>query len=261
MGQTVALGRGYLREGVALLPAADRLSFCLLRAVTGGAVLSLGGQAYACSAGDLLLCRGGETVTASGIRRGEVFGYETVAFPFSFFCREGEKRETARLLGRFFSEDRRVGFSREGYLLVTLMDAVKKEAEDTELALSLIRSVLLAASRTPQVLSPETDRSLAVAAYVFAQYETPLDVESCAAFLGMSRSYTSRSFSSVFGFSLSFFIREVRLNAVCRRIAEGEGVMGAARACGFSSASGFYKAFAASRGCAPGKFCGSAARG
>lgn len=253
MSKAIVTDRGYLRGEGNLLPAAGVLSFCLLRTVTGSAALSLNSRTYACSAGDLLFCRGGETLRVSGIRPGDVFGYETCVFPFPVFCREGEEKENARLLSRFFSEDRRVGFSREGYLPVTLLDAVKKETEDDALALSLIRSVLLATARDPRPVTPGTARALTVAAYVFAHDCDRMDVATCARVLNMSRGYTSRNFAAVFDFPLSLFIREVRLDAVSRRIADGEGVLAAARACGFSSFSGFYKAFGASRGCAPGK--------
>ncbi|MBR6747838.1 MAG: helix-turn-helix transcriptional regulator [Clostridia bacterium] len=88
--------------------------------------------------------------------------------------------------------------------------------------------------------------------HVAANYTGDLSVSSIAAALYCSPEHLSRTFHRLSGMRLSDYIRRVRVQAVLRMLEQdGCGILDAAFACGFRSASGFYKAFHSETGMRP----------
>lgn len=80
--------------------------------------------------------------------------------------------------------------------------------------------------------------------YINNHYQEPLNERMLAERVHLSVSYFSRLFIEFYGIGLRSYLRRVRLNAALELIkAENEhiNVLDAAFACGFTSASGFYK--------------------
>ncbi len=250
MRQNVILGREYTRHAEAVRRVGTILHFTIIRITTGRGVISVCGKSYNCAVGDLLFVRGCDNVDIVQVGQGEMLGYESYSFlPNSI----GGGSEILC----FYSENRHIKFATDGYLLCTLLDAVKKEdkrGDGGELALSLIRSVLISSKRECQCEDMAARRVARTAIFVMDNYSEKIGVDECAAAVGMSRGYISRNFAHIQGIPLNSFIREVRVREAAERILSGEKVWDAASSCGFATSSGFYKAFEAVLGKTPSQY-------
>lgn len=241
MRQNVILGREYTRGGADIRRVGNILHYTILRIITGRAIVSVCGKSYNCRAGDLLFVKGGEACRVEQVLPGEMLGYESYAFLPNSVGRDGE-------ILCFYAENRHKRFESDGYLLCTLLDSVKKEekrGDGGELALSLIRSVLIASKPDCSCADPAGKRAALVAIFVLNNFNEQIDVDVCARAVGMSRGYISRNFAQQMGISLNAYIRQVRVRAAAELILDGERVSDAAVRCGFATSSGFYKAFEA----------------
>lgn len=250
MRQNVILGREYSRHGGDIRRVGTILHFTIIRITTGRGIISVCGKSYSCASGDLLFVRGCESAEIRQVGQGEMLGYESYAFLPNSIGGGGE-------ILCFYSENRQMKFASDGYLLCTLLDAVKKEdkrGDGGELALSLIRSVLISSKRECPCDDMAARRVARVAIFVMDNYSEKIGVDECAAAVGMSRGYISRNFAQIQGIQLNSFIREVRVREAAERILGGEKVWDAAQSCGFSTSSGFYKAFEAVLGKTPSEY-------
>lgn len=239
MRQNIIIEREYTRQAGDIKRVGNILHFTILRITTGRATISVCDKEYNCGTGDLLFIKGTEFCRIERVSHSEMLGYESYAFlPNSVLS------ETDILC--FYSDNRHKKFESDGYLLCTLLDSVKKEekrGDGGELALSLIRSVLIASKFDCFCHDSAGKRIACVVCFVLNNYSEPIDVEACACAAGMSRGYISRNFAKQQGISLNSYIREVRVRAASELIISGEKVSCAATQCGFATSSGFYKAF------------------
>lgn len=93
----------------------------------------------------------------------------------------------------------------------------------------------------------------AVLSYINENLASPLDVDSLAALVHISRYHFMRLFKAQTGTSVHAYVRQRRLMRAARLIREGSSAARAAEECGFADYSAFHRAFTAAFGISPGK--------
>ena len=92
-----------------------------------------------------------------------------------------------------------------------------------------------------------------VLSYINENLSSPLDVDSLAALVHISRYHFMRLFKAQTGTSVHAYVRQRRLMRAARLIREGMSAARAAEECGFADYSAFHRAFTAAFGISPGK--------
>ncbi len=192
--------------------------------------------------------------------KAEVFSFTPVVFGSSSVC--------SRL---FFSAGRKPpivrAFDRGAAFIETQLDLLRDTLmsgfageETTVLVSSLICAVcaytaLLLGNGTMPASYNVTESPAAVSSaiqYVNAHIAEPFDVSDVASAVFMSRGYFTDYFNRYVGVTPAVYIRRMRVNNALRLLTAGKmTVLEAAFASGFTSSSGFYKAFASVYGMNP----------
>ena len=92
-----------------------------------------------------------------------------------------------------------------------------------------------------------------VLSYINENLSSPLDVDSLAALVHISRYHFMRLFKAQTGTSVHAYVRQRRLMRAARLIREGMSAARAAEESGFADYSAFHRAFTAAFGISPGK--------
>lgn len=220
----------------------------------------ISGRPYYVKEGDIILLNNTEQRMQTGISESNPVCQEVIRFaPIAF-------DDCADCLPIFFS--RTASFSnvftgsypgREK--IVQIIDNIRDEAEKTDghtdiILTSLMRLLLVQISRagfalgmTEQRKQPFTGsaRNFQILCdsinYIKANLTEDLSARQLAERAGVSRCYFSRLFKTLMGITIPQYIRVLRLNNVQRLITEKQyNILEAVYACGFGSASSYYKA-------------------
>lgn len=135
----------------------------------------------------------------------------------------------------------------------------KEAGRAGELEKEMRRVVRAAAAPCPDGCVPESvkdPRLRAAAAFALARMAYPIGLEDAAAKAGMNAAYFSERFKAEAGVGFSAFLREARLEAAERLMAEKPGLRMAevAQAVGFEDANYFARVYRRSRGTTPREF-------
>ncbi len=109
------------------------------------------------------------------------------------------------------------------------------------------------ATKTEEVVLKSEEVHHAIA-YMTAHYTEPLNIEEIAGSVHLSKSYFMQRFRETVGMGAMEYLNRLRIQMVCERILAGEGIAGAAFACGFRNLSNFNRLFKAEVGCTPGAY-------
>ena len=105
---------------------------------------------------------------------------------------------------------------------------------------------------------PSTHKSAiidAALACLHEHYKTHISVSDLAAHMFLSRDYFSKLFRNVTGMTVNAFLKQLRVNEVCRLLlATDQSVTEIAQSCGFRDMKSFYSAFRAQTGKTPGEY-------
>ncbi|MBQ7794154.1 MAG: helix-turn-helix domain-containing protein [Clostridia bacterium] len=91
--------------------------------------------------------------------------------------------------------------------------------------------------------------------YIQTHYNTNINIEDISTNLFFNKNYISKLFKAEKGMSIHKFVKEIRINEVCRLLRETDNnISDIALSCGFSDMKSFYAAFKKAKGCTPKKY-------
>lgn len=230
----------------------------IVRVLSGGAHWQIGGEVYWCSAGDIILLNNTCARRITDCRGDEPFVLEVFSILPVFLT--GERQYTDLFYRRGNPVYRGKGAKKAETILDILSGELQREAHDQQLVRHLLESVCLLLKQSEDTLLFEEYKypsaSQAVfetAAYIWENIEKPLSVGMLSAHVSLSRTYLQKQFKEVYGMGISAFIRRCRIYHVVNRLEaeKGGNILNIALEAGFTSSSGFYKAFSAVTGMSP----------